>query len=124
MPVPNQVWCGDITYIWAQGEMALPGRCLDLCARRVVGWALSNKPDADLVIKALDMPYEQRGGPQGLLLHSDQWSQYGSRQFLQRLWRYVGALVLSRAVEKERTRKGIIASTRKAIEKSYFKPKK
>jgi transposase InsO family protein len=77
-----------------------------------------------LVIKALDMPYEQRGGPQGLLLHSDQWSQYGSRQFLQRLWRYVGALVLSRAVEKERTRKGIIASTRKAIEKSYFKPKK
>jgi AcrR family transcriptional regulator len=32
----------------------------------------------------------------------------------------VGARVLSRAVEKERTRKEIIASTRKAIEKSYF----
>ncbi|WP_322615477.1 hypothetical protein [Pseudomonas sp. BIC9C] len=36
----------------------------------------------------------------------------------------VGALVLSRAVEKERTRKEIIASTRKAIEKSYFMPEK
>ncbi|RMV63314.1 hypothetical protein ALP06_200266 [Pseudomonas coronafaciens pv. atropurpurea] len=44
---------------------------MDLFARRVVGWALSNKPDSDLVIKALDMAYEQRGKPQGLLFHSD-----------------------------------------------------
>ena len=61
---------------------------MDLYACRVVGWALSNKPDADLVIKALDMAYEQRGKPQGLLFHSGQGSQYGSRQFRQRLWRY------------------------------------
>ena len=32
--------------------------------------------------------YEQRGKPQGLLFHSDQGSQYGSRNFRQRLWRY------------------------------------
>jgi transposase InsO family protein len=61
---------------------------LDLCARRVVGWALSEKPDADLVIKALDMAYEHRGRPQNVLFHSDQGSQYGSRSFRQRLWRY------------------------------------
>ena len=61
---------------------------MDLYARRVVGWALSNKPVANLVIKALDMAYEQRGRPQGLLFHSDQGSQYGSCQFRQRLWRY------------------------------------
>jgi len=42
-----------------------------------VGWALSKKPDAELVIKALDMVYEQRGRPQGLLIHSDQGSQGG-----------------------------------------------
>ena len=53
-----------------------------------MGWALSGKPDADLVIKALDMAYEQRGKPQVLLFHSDQGSQYGSRSFRQRLWRY------------------------------------
>lgn len=52
------------------------------------GCALSEKPDADLVIKALDVAYEQRGKPQGLLFHSDQGSQYGSRHFRQRLWRY------------------------------------
>ena len=85
---PNQVWCGDITYIWAQGKWHYLAVVMDLYARRVVGWALSEKPDADLVIKALDVAYEQRGKPQGLLFHSDQGSQYGSRNFRQRLWRY------------------------------------
>ncbi|WP_085984694.1 IS3 family transposase [Pseudomonas sp. GM21] len=88
VPAPNRVWCGDITYIWAQGKWHYLAVVLDLCARRVVGWALSEKPDADLVIKALDMAYEQRGRPQGLLFHSDQGSQYASRLFRQRLWRY------------------------------------
>jgi putative transposase len=32
--------------------------------RQVVGWVFSAKPDADLVIKALDMAYEQQGRPQ------------------------------------------------------------
>jgi putative transposase len=44
---------------------------MDLYARRIVGWAFSNKPDTDLVVKALDIAYEQRGKPQGLLFHSD-----------------------------------------------------
>lgn len=61
---------------------------IDLLARRVLGWAFSANPDADLVIKALDMAYEQRGRPQNVLFHSDQGSQYGSRSFRQRLWRY------------------------------------
>ncbi|VVP17717.1 hypothetical protein PS900_03687 [Pseudomonas fluorescens] len=78
VPAPNQVWCGDITYVWAQGKWHYLAVVLDLYARRIVGWALSDKPDADLVIKALDMAYEQRGRPQGLLFHSDQGSQYGS----------------------------------------------
>ncbi|KPY59604.1 ISPsy24, transposase orfB, partial [Pseudomonas amygdali pv. sesami] len=88
VPAPNQVWCGDITYIWAQGKWHYLAVVMDLFARRVVGWALSSRPGTDLVIKALDMAYEQRGKPQGLLFHSDQGAQYGSRQFRQRLWRY------------------------------------
>ena len=88
VPEPNKVWCGDITYIWAQGKWHYLAVVMDLYARRIVGWALSGNPDADLVTKALDMAYEQRGKPQGLLFHSDQGSQYGSRHFRQRLWRY------------------------------------
>ena len=67
MPEPNQVWCGDITYIWAQGKRHYLAVVLNIYARRIVRWALSNKPGTDLVIKALDMAYEQRGRPQGLL---------------------------------------------------------
>ncbi|ERU51646.1 transposase [Pseudomonas aeruginosa C48] len=85
---PNQVWCGDITYVWAQGRWHYLAAVLDLHTRWVIGWAFSAKPDAELVIKALDMAYEQRGKPQQVLFHSDQGSQYASRLFRQRLWRY------------------------------------
>ncbi|WP_269972786.1 IS3-like element IS222 family transposase [Pseudomonas aeruginosa] len=85
---PNQVWCGDITYVWAQGRWHYLAAVLGLHTRRVIGWAFSAKPDAELVIKALDMAYEQRGKPQQVLFHSDQGSQYASRLFRQRLWRY------------------------------------
>ncbi len=81
---PNQVWCGDITYVWAQGRWHYLAAVLDL----LIGWAFSAKPDAELVIKALDMAYEQRGRPQQVLFHSAQGSQYASRLFRQRLWRY------------------------------------
>jgi putative transposase len=40
---------------------------IDLFARRLVGWAFSSKPDADLVIRALDVAYEQRGRSQNVL---------------------------------------------------------
>ncbi|MFQ1712964.1 IS3 family transposase [Aeromonas veronii] len=85
---PNQVWCGDITYVWAGGRWHYLAAVLDLYTRRVVGWAMSDKPDAELAIKALEMAYQQRGCPSGVLFHSDQGCQYGSRAFRQRLWRY------------------------------------
>ena len=76
---PNQVWCGDITYVWAQGQWYYLAvvLVLDLFARRAVCWAFSLRPDADLVVQALEMAFEQRGRPQGLLFHSDQGSQGG-----------------------------------------------
>ena len=47
---PNQVWCGDITYVWAQGRWHYLAVMLDLFARRAVGWAFSLRPDADIVV--------------------------------------------------------------------------
>jgi len=88
VPQPNQVWCGDITYVWAGGRWHYMAAVLDLHNRRVAGWAMSDKPDAELAIKALEMAYQQRGSPSGVLFHSDQGIQYGSRAFRQRLWRY------------------------------------
>jgi len=85
---PNQVWCGDITYIWAGLAWVYLAVIIDLYARRVVGWAISNHPDTALVISALEMAYEQRGSPSGVMFHSDQGSQYASLEYQQRLWRY------------------------------------
>lgn len=93
---PNQVWCDDMTYIWAQDRWYYLAVVLDLFSRRVVGWALSSQPKAELVIKALDMAYEQRGRPQSVMFHSDQGSQYVSRNFRQRLWRYRMSQSMSR----------------------------
>ena len=85
---PNKVWCGDVTYIWADNRWHYLAVVLDLYRRRVVGWALSTSPDAQLAVKALENAYEQRGKPQGVMFHSDQGCQYTSRLFRQRLWRY------------------------------------
>ena len=61
VPQPNQVWCGDITYVWAGGRWQYLAVVLDLHTRRVVGWSMSDRPDADLAVKALEMAYQQRG---------------------------------------------------------------
>lgn len=85
---PNRVWCGDITYIWAGNQWVYLAVVIDLYARRVIGWALSEQADTALVIQALEQAYQQRGQPQGVMFHSDQGSQYTSTAFRQRLWRY------------------------------------
>lgn len=61
--MPNQIWCGDITYIWAGSRWAYLAVVIDLYARRVVGWTLAEYPDASLVTRALEMAYECRGKP-------------------------------------------------------------
>jgi putative transposase len=77
---PNQKWVADITYIPTdEGWLYLAG-VLDLYSRKIVGWAMSNLIDADLVEKALRMAYFQRQPEPGLLHHSDRGSQYASHQ--------------------------------------------
>ena len=84
---PNQVWCGDVTYIWTGQRWSYLAVVMDLFARKPVGWALSRSPDSNLTKQALNMAYELRGKPQGVLFHSDQGSHYTSINFRQNLWR-------------------------------------
>ncbi|MDC9594948.1 IS3 family transposase, partial [Xenorhabdus sp. IM139775] len=85
---PNQVWCGDVTYIWTGKRWAYLAVVLDLFARQPVGWAMSFSPDSELTKKALVMAFESRGKPQGVMFHSDQGSHYTSKAFRQLLRRY------------------------------------
>jgi putative transposase len=73
---PNQVWVGDMTYVWtAEGWLYL-GVLLDLYSRKVVGWAMSQRADAALVQEALQMALGRRQPIAGLLHHADRGSQY------------------------------------------------
>lgn len=85
---PNQVWCGDVTYIWAGNRWAYLAVVMDLYARKPIGWALSLSPDSELTAKALNMAFEARGKPKGVMFHSDQGCHYTSRKFRQQLWRH------------------------------------
>ena len=85
---PNQVWCGDVTYVWVGTGWLYLAVVLDLYKRRVVGWACSDSPDSELTVKALQMAYESRGRPRGVMFHSDQGCHYSSKRFRQQLWRY------------------------------------
>ncbi|AQS35743.1 transposase [Shewanella psychrophila] len=93
---PNQVWCGDVTYIWTGNRWAYLAVVIDLFARKAIGWSMSFSPDSTLTGKALSMAFESRGRPQALMFHSDQGCHYTSRQYRQLLWRYQIKQSLSR----------------------------
>jgi len=82
---PNQLWVADITYIETQeGWLYLAG-ILDLYSRKLVGWAMSERIDTSLVLKALGMALLHRQPPANLLLHSDRGVQYASGDYRQAL---------------------------------------
>lgn len=81
----NRVWASDITYVWTVEGWLYLAVVIDLYSRRVVGWAMSNRADKALVIRALMMAIAMRQPPPGLIHHSDRGSQYASRMYQQLL---------------------------------------
>lgn len=81
--LPNQVWAGDITYIPTATGWLYLAVVIDLCSRRIVGWALADHLKASLVCDALQQALGSRSLPAaaGPVFHSDRGSQYGSGAF-------------------------------------------
>lgn len=73
---PNQVWAGDITYIHTREGWLYLAVILDLFSRKVVGWAMSKRINAELALSALRMAFLQRSPKPGLIFHSDRGSTY------------------------------------------------
>ncbi|MCP3105507.1 IS3 family transposase, partial [Myxococcus sp. K15C18031901] len=76
---PNRTWVGDITYIWTEEGWLYLAVLLDLFSRMVVGWAMGEKIDRGLVLRALDMALLDRPAPERH--HSDRGSQYASDDY-------------------------------------------
>jgi len=76
----NVVWAGDITYVATTHGWLYLAVVLDLCSRRVIGWALRDHLETSLVIEALQMALRTRHhAPR--LFHSDQGTQYAANDF-------------------------------------------
>lgn len=78
---PDRVWAGDISYLRTTEGWLFIAVILDLCSRKVVGWAMSTRIDRQLCLDALQMAlWRRRPGP-NLVHHSDQGSQYTSDDY-------------------------------------------
>ena len=85
---PDQAWVGDITYIPTGEGWLYLAIVKDLCTRKIVGYAFSDRIDTRLTLAALDMAYRRRRPAKDLIFHSDQGVQYAARAYRERLEAY------------------------------------
>jgi putative transposase len=78
----NTHWVGDITYIRSYQGWSYLATVMDLGTREIVGYAMSQTPDAQLAKDALIHAIKsQRPNTRKLMFHSDQGVQYSAKLF-------------------------------------------
>lgn len=93
----NQAWVADLTYIRLPTAFCYLAAILDAWSRRVVGWALSRRIDADLSLAALERAIADRQPAAGLIHHSDHGVQYANARYVARL-EQIGAEISMAAI--------------------------
>jgi putative transposase len=94
---PGRKWASDITYVATDQGWLYLAVVLDLCSRRVVGWAMADHLRARLCTDALDMAIGRRRPGEGLLHHSDRGVQYACGDYRELLRSHGIACSMSRA---------------------------
>ena len=79
---PDQLWVADATYLPTLEGTVYLAAIQDVFSRRVVGWSMSAKQDAELLVRAMQMAVRTRH-PAQVIHHSDHGSQYTSQKFRQ-----------------------------------------
>ena len=80
----DQLWVTDITEHPTREGKVYCAVVLDVCSRRVVGWAIDSSPTAALTTNALGMAIDNREPNSGTVIHSDHGVQFGSWAFTRR----------------------------------------
>lgn len=75
----NEKWITDITYVRTNEGWLYVCGVLDVFSSRIVGWAAQGDMSETLVLKALNMAFEQRRPNAGLIVHSDRGVQYAAQ---------------------------------------------
>jgi putative transposase len=73
---PDRVWVGDMTFVRTRQGWLHLAMLMDVYSRRVVGWSMSESPNAALHDAALAMAIEQRTPRAGLIHHTDRGVLY------------------------------------------------
>jgi transposase InsO family protein len=86
----NEVWVTDITYIRINTGFIYLAALMDLCSRKIIGWAISKRINAELVVAALKMAIATRSPDVGCIHHSDQGVQYACGEYVELLeeWKF------------------------------------
>ena len=82
---PNQLWVSDFTYVSTWQGWLYVAFVIDVFARRIVGWRVSNTMSTDFVLDALEQALYDRRPAESLTHHSDRGSQYVSVRYTERL---------------------------------------
>lgn len=78
---PNQIWVGDVTYLWVNGRWRYLAMILDKYSRKIVGWSLSKRRNVDLTLKVFKRAARRRLIQPGLYFHSDRGSEYVATKY-------------------------------------------
>ena len=78
---PNTFWVTDITYIPTTKGFAFLCAVMDLCGRKVLSWRVGNDMTTTLVTDTVRDAVTKEKVTDGLALHSDQGSQYTSKEY-------------------------------------------
>tara|TARA_R110002020_G_scaffold136735_5_gene305173 strand:- start:2820 stop:3596 length:777 start_codon:yes stop_codon:yes gene_type:complete len=84
---PNELWVSDFTYVSTWQGWLYVAFVIDVFARRIVGWRVSNNMKTEFVLDALEQALyaRQPGRSDNLIHHSDRGSQYVSIRYTERL---------------------------------------
>jgi transposase InsO family protein len=82
----GQKWVSDITYLRTASDGVYLTVMLDLCDRKVIGWALSaDMETVHTTIPALEMAAGNRIPQTGIIFHSDRGIHYCAKSFREKL---------------------------------------
>ena len=81
----NQLWVADFTYIKTTCGWVYTAFIIDVFARAIVGWKVSNRMNTDMVMAALNQAIADRNHPKDIIHHSDRGVQYLSILYTSRM---------------------------------------
>jgi putative transposase len=78
---PDQLWLADITYLPTYEGWLFLAVVMDVCSRKIVGWAMREDLKSELVVDALGMAVARRRPKPGLIHHSDRGQSTPIRRY-------------------------------------------